>query len=103
MRTVPREVGRRLQTLAVNALKRCGGSPKRSSEIGCTWYSRFGVACDGSERVNAPIWDGGMVIAPERDHAYVHAMRPLCHHEPSSVLSVSAFLILNAMRSCRWS
>src|SRR4051794_1629168 len=103
MRTYPREIGRRLQTLAVNALNGCGGSPNLSSEIGCTWNSRFGVACAASDFVNAPICEGGIVIAPERDHAYWQPMSAFCHHEPSNVLSVSAFVILNAMRSCRWS
>src|SRR5918993_1157803 len=103
MRTCPREVGRTLHTLAVNALNLCGGSPKRSSEIGCTWYSRFGVTCEGSDLVNAPSCDGGIVIAPERDQAYWQPIIALCHHDPSSVLRVSAFLILNAIRSWRWS
>src|SRR5688572_650977 len=103
MVTEPREVGRRLQALAVKALNLCGGSPKRSSEIGCTWYSRLAVACDGSDFTNAPICDGGIVIGPLRRHAYSRPILPLCHHEPSSVLSVSACFTLNAIRSCRWS
>ena len=44
MRTVPRLVGLRLHTLAVKAGKLCSGSPKASSESGCTWYSMLGQA-----------------------------------------------------------
>ena len=47
MRTVPRLVGFRLHTLAVKAGKLCSGSPKASSDSGCTWYSRFGHSCVG--------------------------------------------------------
>ena len=48
----------RVDTLVVNAGNLCGGSPKRSSEIGCTWYSRLAVRCDGSDFTNAPVCDG---------------------------------------------
>jgi hypothetical protein len=34
--TVPRLLGLRLQTLAVKAAKSCSGSPKASSDSGCT-------------------------------------------------------------------
>src|SRR5512147_3059619 len=103
MRTWPREVGRRLQALAVNAGNLCGGSPNLSSEIGCTWYSMLGVACDGSDLTNAPICDGGMVMGPLRNSAYSSPIFTLLHHELNTVLSVSAFLILNAILNCKWS
>src|SRR5574340_1053485 len=103
MRARPREVGRRLHGLAVNAGNLCGGSPNLSSEIGCTWYSRLGVGCDGSDFTNAPICDGAMVIGPLRNNAYSRPIFALVHHELSMVLSVCAFFTLNAMRNCRWS
>ena len=37
----PRLVGCRLQTLAVKAGNLCSGSPKRSSDSGCTWNCRL--------------------------------------------------------------
>ncbi len=69
IRTLPRLVGLRLQTLAVNALNGCSGSPKASSESGWTWYSRFGCASPGRLLVNAPSCDGAMLIGPLRDQA----------------------------------
>src|ERR1700692_4088826 len=67
--TQPREVGRRLQTLAVKAGKRCSGSPNLSSDSGCTWYSRLDVACDSSDLVNTPSWLGALLRGPPRRHA----------------------------------
>ena len=40
--TLPRDVGRRLHTLAVKASNTCSGSPNLCSDSGCTWYSRSG-------------------------------------------------------------
>ena len=68
--TLPRLVGLRLHTLAVNASKRCSGSPKASSESGWTWYSRFGCGSSGRLRVKAPSCDGAMLIGPLRFQAY---------------------------------
>ena len=80
MRTWPRLVGRRLHTLAVNAGNGCGGSPNRSSEIGCTWYWRFGRRhATGRDFANAPSCDGAMVSGPSRKSAYsrpIFALRP---------------------------
>src|ERR1700740_2464327 len=50
MRTVPREVGCRLQALTVIAGKRCSGSPNLSSDSGCTWNWILARARYGSER-----------------------------------------------------
>src|SRR5512139_4199780 len=85
MRTWPREVGRRLHTLAVNAGKGCSGSPNLSSESGCTWNSMFGVACSGDERANAPICDGAIVSGPVRNSADSSAILALPAHEFASV------------------
>src|SRR5436853_7570428 len=88
MRTWPRLVGFRLHTLAVNALNGCSGSPKASSDSGCTWYSTFGCGCDGSLRVKAPSCDGAMLIGPLRLSAYSSPISALPHHERVIVLSV---------------
>ncbi|MCY1464923.1 hypothetical protein D9M71_830060 [compost metagenome] len=64
----PRLSGRRLHTEAVNAGKRCNGSPKRSSDKGCTWYCKLAVACSGLERTNAPNWLGAMASGPLRSY-----------------------------------
>jgi hypothetical protein len=61
MLTVPRLLGWRLQTLAVNALKLCSGSPKASRLSGCTWYSMLGYGWAASLRVNAPNWLGAVL------------------------------------------
>src|SRR5688500_9311269 len=87
-RTWPRLVGLRLQTLAVKALNGCSGSPKASSDSGCTWYSRLGKGCDGSLRVNAPSCDGAMLIGPLRLAAYSSAIIALPNHERVIVFSV---------------
>ena len=42
--TEPRLDGRRLQTLAVKAPKRCSPSPHLSSDSGWKWNCRFAVA-----------------------------------------------------------
>src|SRR5687768_256188 len=88
MRTCPRLVGFKLHTLAVNALNGCSGSPKASSDSGCTWYSMLGHGCDGSLRVKAPSCDGAMLIGPLRFQAYSSAIIALPHHERVIVLSV---------------
>ena len=59
IRTLPREVGFKLQTLAVKALNRCSGSPKASRLKGCTWYWRLGCSKSGPDRVE----DGGADVA----------------------------------------
>src|SRR6185503_14441831 len=88
IRTLPRLVGLRLQTLAVKALKRCSGSPKASSESGWTWYSRLGCASPGRLFVNAPSCDGAMLIGPLRDHAYCRPISALPQADDAIVLSV---------------
>src|SRR5258705_382578 len=77
-RTSPRLVGWILHTLAVKAGKVCSGSPKRSSDSGCTWNWMLARSRDGSERVNNPSWDGAMVNGPRRRNAYSNPipMRP---------------------------
>src|SRR4051794_37580320 len=101
MRTVPRLVGFRLQTLAVNAGKGCSGSPNASSDSGCTWYSMLGHGWSGELRVNAPSCDGAMLIGPVRNIAYSAPIFILPHHEFASVLSVVTPLTLNTARICR--
>ncbi|MNV74990.1 hypothetical protein D3C71_1682500 [compost metagenome] len=64
--TRPRLCGRRSQTDAVNAGKGCKGSPKRSSDSGWTWYSRFAEVCSGPERAKAPSWLGAIDSGPLR-------------------------------------
>src|SRR3990172_9199231 len=89
MRTCPREAGRRLHTLAVNAGNGCKGSPNLSSDKGCTWNSRLGVGCAGSLLRNAPSCDGAMVRGPVRCSAYSSAIFALPHQELAMVFSVS--------------
>src|ERR1017187_2984851 len=81
MRMWPREAGRRLHTLAVNAGNGCRGSPNFSSDSGCTWNSRLGVACAGSLFTSAPRWEGAMVRGPVRYSAYSSAIFALPHQE----------------------
>ena len=69
MRTVPREVGCRLQALTVMAGKRCRGSPNLSSDSGCTWNWMLARSRRGSERVKMPSCDGAMVSGPRRRNA----------------------------------
>src|SRR5688572_3335962 len=90
MRTLPRLVGLRLHTLAVKAGKLCSGSPKASSERGCTWYSRFGQSCSGELRVKAPSCDGAMLIGPLRFHAYSRPIFALPISDEAITLSVGA-------------
>ncbi len=101
--TVPREVGRRLQTLAVNALKACSGSPNLSSDSGCTWYSTSGRATDGSDLANAPNCEGAMLIGPLRLKAYCMPIMALPHQLAARVLSVGTPCTLITLRNCRWS
>jgi hypothetical protein len=68
-RTWPRLVGCRLQTLAVNAGKRCSGSPNLSSDSGCTWNWMLARSRDRAERVKMPSCDGAMVSGPRRRSA----------------------------------
>ena len=77
----PRLVGRRLQTLIVIAGNGCNGSPKRSSDSGCTWNCRFGDSWSGDERAKAPICDGAIDIGPRRRAAYSSAISGRRHSE----------------------
>ena len=88
--TLPRLVGLRLHTLAVKAGKLCSGSPKASSDSGCTWYSMLGHSKAGDERVNAPNWLGAMLMGPLRDSRYCKPMRALPQGVRASWLSVCA-------------
>ena len=83
MCTLPRLVGLRLQTLAVNAGKACSGSPKASSESGWTWNSRFACGCSGELRVKAPSYDGDMLIGPLR-RAVMREGAAGCAADPSA-------------------
>src|ERR1700741_4520984 len=94
MRTAPRLVGLRLHTLAVNAGKLCSGSPKASSDSGCTWYCRFGHSWSGELRVNAPSCEGAMLIGPLRLSMYSSPILALPNIDEASTLSVGAPLIL---------
>src|SRR5438093_1104057 len=69
IRTVPRDVGRKLQALTVMAGKRCRGSPNLSSDSGCTWNWMLARSRWESERVKMPSCDGAMVSgAPVLDY-----------------------------------
>ena len=103
MRTVPRLVGFRLHTLAVKAGKGCSGSPKASSERGCTWYSMLGHSNCGPLRVKAPSCEGAMLIGPVRNIAYSAPIFSLPHHELASVFNVVTPCTLNTARICKWS
>src|SRR5690554_884628 len=70
MRTVPRLVGLRLQTLAVIAGKVSRGWPKAGRLSGCTWYSMLGCSNASLLRVKAQSWEGAMLMGPERVRAY---------------------------------
>ena len=95
MRTLPRLVGFRLQTLAVKALNACSGSPKASSDSGCTWYWILGQGWSGELRVKAPSCDGAMLIGPVWRSAYSSPMRALPHIELAIVLSDSPQRLLS--------
>src|SRR6478672_8551501 len=101
--TVPRLVGLRLHTLAVNAGKLCSGSPNASSDRGCTWYSMLGQGCSGLLRGNAPNCDGAMLIGPLRLAAYSRPILALRQSELAMALSVGTPCTLNTARICRWS
>ncbi len=101
--TLPREVGRRLQTDAVNALNGCSGSPKRSSDSGCTWYSRSGRDTCALLVAKQPSWLGLIDSGPERVNRYCSAMPALATQLCDSVFSVVTPLTSNTMRNCKWS
>ncbi len=103
MCTSPRDSGFRLQTLAVKASNACSGSPKASSDNGCTWYCRLGQRRPGSERVKAPSCDGAMLIGPLRESAYSAAMRALPSSVADKVLSVRVLSTAKTARTCKWS
>jgi hypothetical protein len=46
----------------------CSGSPKRSSDSGCTWYSRLAEGLLRPERANAPSWLGAIDSGPLRSY-----------------------------------
>ncbi len=92
--TVPRLVGFRLQTLAVKAGKACSGSPKASSDRGCTWYCRLACGRSGRLRVKAPSCEGAMLIGPVRRSAYSRPILALPTQLPASTLSVGTSLTL---------
>src|SRR3982074_3495349 len=98
MRTAPRELGRRLQTLGVIAGKLCRGSPNLSSDRGSPCHSISGVGWEGSPLANAPAWDGGMVSGPVRKAKYSNAIAALPHQLLAIPLSVLTFFTLNCMR-----
>src|ERR1700759_999905 len=64
MRTVPREVGCRLQALTVMAGNRCKGSPNLSSDSGCTWNWILARSRWEWERGKMPRWGGAPVRGP---------------------------------------
>src|SRR5689334_12846409 len=92
--TLPRDVGRRLHTLAVKASNACSGSPNLGSDRGCTWYSTSGRDAPGDERANTPSCEGAMLIGPLRLHAYSAAIIALPRMLPARVLSVRALRTL---------
>src|SRR5688500_19542179 len=98
MRTQPRELGRRLQTLGVLAGNECSGSPNLSSDSGCTCHSMFGVGCAGSLRAKAPACDGGMVSGPVRKAKYSIAIAALPSRLLAMPLRVFTFFTLYCMR-----
>ena len=91
---LPRDVGRRLHTLAVKASNVCSGSPNFGSDSGCTWYSTSGRSTSGVERAKTPTCDGDMLIGPLRRHAYSAAIIALPKRLRARVLSVRALLTL---------
>ena len=101
--TLPRDVGRRLHTLAVKASKLCNGSPKAPSDSGCTWNSTLARAWPSSERANRPSCDGAMLIGPLRLSRYSRPMPALPHQVAASRFSVLTPCTLMMTRSCRWS
>ena len=81
----------------------CSGSPKRSSDSGCTWYSRLARVCSGPDAANAPSWLGAIASGSLRRHRYSQPMASLPLQLLANWFSVRAPLTLNTMRSCRWS
>src|SRR3990167_1894888 len=99
--TVPRLVGLRLHTLAVNAGNPCSGSPKASSESGCTWYSMLGQGWSALLRVKAPSCEGAMLMGPLRLMAYSSPILALPMSELARVLRVLTLCTLYTERICR--
>lgn len=93
----------KLQTLAVMAGKECKGSPNFSSESGCTWYSRFGVASMSLDLAKAPSWLGAMVRGPRRWKKYCKAISTFPKGLAAHSLSVRVLETRKASRSWRWS
>ena len=90
-----------MQTLEVNALNGCSGSPNLSSDSGCVWISTFAVGCSGEERVKPPSWLGAIVSGPERNRAYSSPIAALPNRLCTRWFNVTTFFTLNAIRSCR--
>src|SRR3981081_3969140 len=103
MRTAPRELGRRLQTLGVIAGRLCRGSPNLSSDKGCTCHSISGVGWEGSLLANAPAWEGGGGGGAVGKAKHSNAIAALPHQLLAMPLSVLTFFTLNCMRICKWS
>src|ERR1700683_647876 len=94
MCTLPRLVGFKLQTLAVNAEKLCSGSPKASSDSGWTWDCRFDQACCGEVRGKGPSCAGAMRIGRVRLNRYSRPIFAFPYSEAARMLSVGAPLTL---------
>src|SRR5688572_1839241 len=101
MRTQPRELGLRLQTLGVIAGNECSGSPNLSSDSGCTCHSMLGVGCAGALFANAPICEGGIVSGPVRNAKYSNAIAALPNRLFATPLSVLTSRTLYWSRICK--
>src|SRR5690349_24633537 len=99
MRTLPRLVGRRFATEAVQAGKGGRGSPNLSRDKGWTWYSRLALGCAGSDRVNAPSCEGAIVSGPVRNRRYSRPMEIFPVSVFARSFKVRTFFTRNAMRS----
>ena len=75
IRTVPRELGRRLQGLTVMAGNLCNGVPKRSSDKGWICHCTLARACAASDRVIMQSCEAAMVMGPRLANAYCSAIQ----------------------------
>lgn len=66
MRTEPRLLGLRLQTLGVMASNGCSGWPNAGRDSGCTCHSMLAWVRAGLLRAKQPRVEGGMVMGPLR-------------------------------------
>ena len=103
MRIQPRLLGRRLHTDGVIAGYWCNGSPKRSSDSGCTCHSMLADGCAGSLFANAPSCEGGMVSGPVRKSRYSRPIAALPNSELARSFRVVTPCTLYTVRICRWS